>query len=240
VVGLVLGLGLAWSGLAKLRRPDGGSALIELLHDAGRVRAALRLLGAVELVLAVGLLAGAPAAGPAAAVLGVGFVGYLAWARHAAPDRSCGCSAASYAPVSRRSFARAGLVVAGGLLAGAGPVTAAAGLVVLALVDERWRLPARRARLRLLGHPLAGPPQDVPVAATVELLETSLAWHQAAGVVRSGLLETWDEAGWRFLRYAGVADGPVTVVFTLDATATVDTTAVPAVRLAVVPELQPA
>jgi hypothetical protein len=180
----------------------------------------------------VGLAAAAGVGAPAAA-LGVGFLGYLGWAQRKAPDRSCGCTATTSAPVTWRSYGRAGLVVAGGLAAGAGWLAAAAGLVLLALVDERWVLPARRLRLRLGGHPHALPPQDVPVAATVELLETSLAWHQAAGIVRSGLLESWDADGWRFLRYAG---DRVTVVFALDATATTDTTASPVVRLAVVPE----
>jgi hypothetical protein len=230
VVGIVLGLALGWSGLAKLRRPDGESALVELLPDARRVRVVLRGLGAVEVL--VGLAAAAGVGAPAAA-LGVGFLGYLTWARRAAPDRSCGCGATRYTPVTWRSYVRVGLVVAGGLAAGAGLAPAAVGLVVLALVDERWVLPARRLALRLGGHPHALPPQDVPVAATVELLETSLAWHQAAGIVRSGLLESWDADGWRFLRYAG---DRVTVVFALDATATTDTTASPVVRLAVVPE----
>jgi hypothetical protein len=72
------------------------------------------------------------------------------------------------------------------------------------------------------------------VAASVELLEQSLAWQTAAHLVRSALLEQWDIDGWRFLRFAGVAGGrPVTVVFALAADAALGT-AEPAVRVTVV------
>jgi hypothetical protein len=175
-----------------------------------------------------------------------------------APDSSCGCTGNRYAPVTVRSFGRAGLVVAGGLAAASadrpwwtvavdrpvatGLVLAAAPLVIGALssdLDEVWLLPLRRARLRLLGHPHDAAPAGsaggpVPVAASVELLEQSRAWHAAAPIVRSALLEDWELDGWRFLRYAGVAGSrPVTVVFAVAADATVDTAA-PAVRVTVV------
>lgn len=249
---LLLGGLLGWAGWVKLTGPAENSALTEVLHDAGRTRWALRGLGTVELVLAVALVTGGHRVGWAAATLGVGFIGYLGWARAVAPAAGCGCTSSRPEPVTARSFARAGLVVAGGLAAatadrpwwtvladrpGATTAVLALGIAVVGLLtaDPVWLLPLRRARLRLLGHPHAAVPADIPVAASVELLETSLAWHSAAGVVRSGLLESWDGAGWRFLRFAGVAAGrAVTVVFAVDAAATVDTTDAPAVRVSVV------
>lgn len=109
-------------------------------------------------------------------------------------------------------------------------------------LDRWWRLPLRRFRLHLFGHPFnsgAGDGSTVPAAATVELLERSLAWQATSPVVRSGLVDHWDEDGWRILQFTGVYEGggaarPVAVLFALDATASTDTTAEPAVRVAVV------
>jgi hypothetical protein len=256
---LLLGALLGWAGAAKLAdrtAPEPDSALMRLLHDTRRVTLALRLLGAVEIGLAAGLLVRPMWTVPAyaAAALGVGFLGYLGWARAVAPESSCGCTGSRHAPITARSFGRAGLVVAGGLAAATAdrpwwtvvadrPVTAgllvAAALVVVAALsgdlDERWLLPLRQARLRALGHPLPEPAGGpVPVAASVELLEQSLAWQAAAPIVRSALLEHWDLEGWRFLRFAGMAGSrPVTVVFAVASDATVQT-ADPAVRVTVV------
>jgi len=264
---LPLGVLLGWTGLAKLTsrtllRTASESALMRVLHDVGKVALALRALGAVEVGLAAALLAntGRPAPGVAAAALGVGFLGYLGYARVTAPDSSCGCSGGTETPITWRAFARAGLVVAGGLLAAVAtgawwsavadrPLAAvgigAAGLTVIAALstdlDHLWLLPLRRAKLRLLGHPLGGidaTAWPVPVAATVELLERSLAWGAAAPVVRSALIEHWDHEGWRLLRYAGVCDArPVSVVFAVDVKATIDNSPVPAIRVTVVDEL---
>ena len=256
---LLLGALLGWAGLTKLTdrtEPEPGSALLRLLPDGRLVALALRTLGGVEVGLAAVLLVRPlwTVGGWAAAALGAAFVGYLGWARAVAPDSSCGCTSARSAPVTARSFARAGLVAAGGVAAttadrpwwtvladrplAAGALIAAAALVVAALsgdLDERWLLPLRRARLRVLGHPLPAPSGGpVPVAASVELLEQSLAWAAAAPIVRSALLEHWDTDGWRFLRFAGMADSrPVTVVFALAADAAADSPA-PAVRVTVV------
>lgn len=256
---LLLGALLGWAGARKLTdrtAPDPDSALMRVLHDTGRVRLAMRGLGAVELGLAAVLLARPTWPAPAllTVALGVGFLGYLGWARAVAPDSSCGCAGNRHAPITARSFARAGLVVAGGLAAQAadrpwwtvivdrpavaGLLAGAALVSVGALssdLDELWLLPLRRARLRLLGHPHEGGAGGaVPVAASVELLEQSLAWQTATPLVRSALLEHWDLEGWRFLRFAGVAGSrPVTVVFALAADATV-ATADPAVRVTVV------
>lgn len=261
---LLLGVLLGWTGLAKLTSRTllataSQSALMRLLHDVGKVSHALRALGALEVVVAVALLAtpGLPAPGIAAAALGAGFLGYLGYARVTAPDSSCGCGGSAETPITWRAFARAGLVVAGGLLAAvatgtwwaavAGRPLAATGMVaagtaVIAMLstdlDHLWLLPLRRAKLRLLGHPLDGTAGPVPVAATVELLERSLAWAAAAPVVRSALIEHWDDEGWRLLRYAGVCGSrPVSVVFAIDVNATIDNSPAPAIRVTVVDEL---
>ncbi|WP_346179612.1 MauE/DoxX family redox-associated membrane protein, partial [Streptomyces cuspidosporus] len=260
------------------------AALDRLVRGAGRAAVALRLLGACELLLAAGLLALPRAAAPgvAAAVLGVAFTGYLAYARRAAPGSSCGCTGGGAGPVTWRAYARAGAPAVGGaaaaLAATAGEPwwaavvrrtaaalavagAAVAGLVALSADADavRWWL-ARRGGLRRgglrrhgAGLPPAGlqdaglPPAGlrdaagVPVAATVQLLERSLAWRAAAPVVRSALLDHWDDGGWRVLQFSGVHGGggaaaarPVFVVFALDAMACVDTVTEPAVRVGIV------
>jgi hypothetical protein len=263
LVPLLLGVLLGWTGLAKLTsrtliRQAADSALMRILHDVGKVTFVLRALGAVELALAVGLLLAPTWAAPgvATAVLGVGFLGYLGYARITAPDSPCGCSGASDAPITWRAFVRAGLVVAGGALAAgvsgtwwaavAGSPAAALGVVIVSVavlamlstdLDHLWLLPLRKARLRLFGHPLDGTSGPVPVAATVELLERTVAWGAAAPIVRSALIEHWDADGWRILRYAGVCGNrPVSVLFAVDVRATMDNATTPAVRITVVDE----
>ncbi|MER6145841.1 MauE/DoxX family redox-associated membrane protein, partial [Streptomyces sparsogenes] len=115
---------LGWTGAAKLlprraTRPAPPAALARLVGDAGRAAVALRLLGACELLLAAGLLALPRAAAPgvAAAVLGVAFTGYLAYARRAAPGSACGCTGGGAGPVTWRAFARAAALAAGGAAA---------------------------------------------------------------------------------------------------------------------------
>ncbi|AEM83497.1 MauE/DoxX family redox-associated membrane protein [Streptomyces violaceusniger] len=252
------------------------TALARLLRDGGRAALVLRALGAVELLLAAALLAppATPLPGTAAALLGAGFLGYLGYARTAAPGSSCGCTARQDAPLTWRAFARAAAVLAGGVAAALAQQpwwTAAARRPVAALClvlaaaaaltalsadpDRRWRMPLRRLRLRIAGHPLAatghplaatghslaatGAPAAVPVAATVELLERSRAWQSASRVVRSALLDHWDDGGWRILQFAGVHGGgtaarPVLVLFAVDAAASLDTVREPAVRVSVI------
>ncbi|MCD9595264.1 MauE/DoxX family redox-associated membrane protein, partial [Streptomyces sp. 8ZJF_21] len=95
------------------------TALARLLRDGGRAALVLRVLGAVELLLAAALLAPptTPLPGVAAALLGAGFLGYLGYARTAAPGSSCGCTARQEAPLTWRAFARAAAVLAGGAAA---------------------------------------------------------------------------------------------------------------------------
>jgi hypothetical protein len=269
---LVLGVLLALTGASKafgrqVARQAAGTVLVRVLNDGRRATLVLRTTGVVELVIAAGLLL-APrsvlGAVPAvlATVLGLAFVGYLAYARVTAPDSSCGCTARSNRPISWRAFVRAGLVVAGGALAiparaawwtqvAREPLAAVAFVVVVAVVlvavssdlDHLWLVPLRKARLKVFGHPLIGYGEGVPVAASIELLEHSLAWTSAAPIVRSALLDHWEADGWRFLQYSGVreVDGvgtPVTVLFAVDARETKDTSPDPAVRVTVIDDLR--
>ncbi|MBL3671597.1 hypothetical protein JL475_38180 [Streptomyces sp. M2CJ-2] len=278
LVPLILAGLLGRTGAAKLGpatvRAAPKTALARMLGNSERAVLALRGVGTVELVLALGLFTqsawpaavGLPAATPGAgaALLGAGFLAYLARARTTAPESSCGCSANDDSPITWRAFARAAAVLAGGAVAGAAatgdalpwwevfgrqPVASAAFVLVSATVlvalsadlDRWWRLPLRRFRLRLSGHPFGATAgtERVPVEATVELLERSLAWQATGPVVRSGLVDHWDEDGWRILRYNGVYEAagqanPVLVLFALDATVSMDTTTEPAVRVSVV------
>ncbi|NYI06446.1 MauE/DoxX family redox-associated membrane protein [Allostreptomyces psammosilenae] len=283
MIPLLLGAVLCWSGAPKLfdraaERRVAGTA-VERMLGTGRAVPALRAVGAAELAVAAGLLvAPGPLSGAAATLLGTGFVGYLGHARATVPESSCGCTARDDAPIGTRAFLRAGAVVAAGVAATAAgtpwwqagvdrPAAALgvllAGAAVAALLfteTDRWLLPLRRWRLRTFGSPLErdGVEAPVPVQASVELLERSLAWEAASGAVRSGLLDSWDEDGWRFLQYAGQATGPaagqaterspgdatgrspgqegrpVWVLFALDARATLDTVGRPAVRVTVI------
>lgn len=262
LVPLVLGGFLGWTGLTKvtsrsLRERAGRTVLPRLAGDAGRAAIVLRAVGVVEVGLALGLIGfiAAPLPAVGAVVLGCAFVGYLAYARAVAPESSCGCTANTQAPVDGWAFARAGGVVVGGLLAtvagaswwsafAADPFTAIAVTVGCVLAFAAARVPWRRVRLRVLGHPYDGESQAsgvVPLAASLDLLDRSAAWESMAPVVRSGLVEHWDDDGWRFLRFAGVSDDePVSVVFALDRAATVETAPEPAVRVATVPDTEAA
>ena len=248
----------------RLRARAARTALPRLTGDVRRAAWVLRATGAVELLLALALLA-APdrvPTGLGTALLGAGFLGYLALAKRLAPESSCGCTANDTAPVTWHSFARAGTVLLGGLAVAAGgrpwwevagedPVPAAAVALAWAAVlvhlsagpGAGWRVPLRKLRLRLFGHPLAGREGPVPVAATVELLERSLAWETVAPLIRSGLVEHWDEDGWRILHYSGArhdrecaCDRRVSVLFALDAQAHLDRPLGQAVRVSVIDE----
>ncbi|MFJ6569280.1 MauE/DoxX family redox-associated membrane protein [Streptomyces sp. NPDC091292] len=261
---LVLAALLGWTGAVKLlsrgtvlQAPK--TALARMLSSSERAVLVLRGVGAGELLVAAGLVAvpASPLPGAAAAVLGAGFLGYLGYGRALAPESSCGCSANEDTPITWRAFARAGVVPVGGVTAavahtGWWPVVsdrpagslgflAAAAVVLIALsadLDRWWLLPLRRARLRVFGHPLfgTGSGERVSVAASVELLENSLAWQAASPVVRSALLDHWEQDGWRILLFSGVygteaSARPVSVVFALDATSSRDTPGDPAVRV---------
>lgn len=222
---LVLGAILLWSSYGKLvgdqvpakaRR----TALVPLI---GKERAvpAFRAVGVIEVL--VGLALVLPPLwlvdAAAATVLAAGFVGYLVYAKIAAPDSSCGCVGSKAAPVSWRSLGRTGLLLAGATLA----LTATAGwwavftnpavigmVVVEALVfvalsaelDHLWLVPLRRLRVRLT-HPLSNTAgaYDVPLAATQHQLLRSPAYREVSPYLRSDIREHWDEGEWRFVSY---------------------------------------
>ncbi|SCF65262.1 MauE/DoxX family redox-associated membrane protein [Streptomyces sp. Ncost-T10-10d] len=263
---LVLASLLGWTGAVKMfsrgtAQQAPKTALARMLRSSERATTVLRATGAGELLIAAGLLVvpANPVPGAAAAVLGAGFLAYLGYGRAMAPESSCGCSARENTPITWRAFARAAVVLVGGVTvavaqdtwwpavserpAGALVFLAGAAAVLVALsadLDRWWLLPLRRTRLRVFGHPLLGTATDqVPVAASVELLENSLAWQAAAPVVRSALLDHWEDDGWRILQYSGVYGDrenarPVAVVFALDATAGRDSGGDPIVRVSYV------
>jgi hypothetical protein len=213
------GWGKAFGRLAGARAKR--SALPRLVGQH-RAYAAYRATGGLELLVAAALLlppwwsADAVAAG----ALATGFVGYLTYAKLAAPDSSCGCLGSTAVPVSWRSLARAGLLVVASasiLLADDGwpaavsddPVAAGAvfvaELAVFVLVspelDRRWLLPLRQAYVRWT-HPLAGAdPTVVPLAATVQQLVRSPAYGAVADALRSDIRDHWDDGDWRFVCY---------------------------------------
>ncbi|MFJ7495941.1 MauE/DoxX family redox-associated membrane protein [Streptomyces sp. NPDC097727] len=264
---LVLASLLGWTGVVKMfsrgtAQQAPKTALARMLRSSERATTVLRATGAGELLIAAGLLVvpANPVPGAAAAVLGAGFLAYLGYGRAMAPESSCGCSAREDTPITWRAFARAAVVLVGGATvavaqdtwwptvserpAGALVFLAGAAAVLVALsadLDRWWLLPLRRTRLRVFGHPLLGTDagNQVPVAASVELLENSLAWQAAAPVVRSALLDHWEDDGWRILQYSGVYGDrenarPVAVVFALDATAGRDSGDDPIVRVSYV------
>ncbi|WP_052851258.1 MauE/DoxX family redox-associated membrane protein [Streptomyces avicenniae] len=267
VVPLALAALLAVTGAGKLlgralRAQAARTALPRLVRGPERAVLVLRATGAAELLLAAALVAapGSPLPGIGTALLGAGFLAYLGVSRWIAPEASCGCTARQEAPIGPASFARAAAVAGGGVLAatatvpwwtavGARPGAAAAVLAATAALlaylsaapGRGWRPPLSRLRLRLFGNPLTTGGTAVPVAATVELLERSLAWETAAPLIRSGLVEHWEADGWRILHYTGArhdagcaCDRPVSVLFALDADADLDRPRGGAVRVSVV------
>lgn len=248
---LVLAALLGWTGAVKVFSRGTAqlapkTVLARMLRSSERATTVLRATGAGELLIAAGLLVvpANPVPGAAVAALGAGFLAYLGYGRAMAPESSCGCSASEGTRITWRAFARAAVVLIGGATVAVAQGTwwsavserpggallflagAAAVLVALSAdLDRWWLLPLRRTRLRVFGHPLLGTAagNQVPVAASVELLENSLAWQAAAPVVRSALLDHWEDDGWRILQYSGVYGDrenarPVAVVFALDAT----------------------
>ena len=234
----LLGGVLAWAGALKVfgrgaEVAAGRSALARLV-GRDRVYGTYQLVGGVELVLATLLVLPPvhPAEAVAALLLGVGMLGYLAYARHAAPRSTCGCLGEKHAPVRARGFARAAVLVAASALAllavdwwpvalverpfaTLGLLAAQVALVVVLSpeLDGAWLLPLRRLRLRI-SHPLAGRPFEVPLASTVHQLHRSDAYRSVVEVLRSDLLDSWDEGEWRILTYSARRDsGPATAVF---------------------------
>ncbi|HZN19621.1 MAG TPA: MauE/DoxX family redox-associated membrane protein [Micromonosporaceae bacterium] len=233
---LLIGAVLLYSSAVKLaprrsRPPTSGTALARLVGER-RAAWALRLLGVVELTLGAALVLPPvlPVEAVAATALMLGFLGYLGYARAVVPDSSCGCMSTRRSPVTWRSFARGGLLLGAAVLAvpaatswldavGTRPaagtglllVEAAAVIAFSAELDTWWLLPLRRLRVRL-SHPLArtsrltGPPLD----SSVDQVQHSAAYRSVAYLLRSDVVEHWDEDDWRILVYSARYGGRAT------------------------------
>ncbi|MFE9960127.1 MauE/DoxX family redox-associated membrane protein [Micromonospora sp. NPDC005299] len=234
---LVVGAVLIWSARVKLLNRHAAavarrSALVRLIGEH-RALPAYRLLGGAELILGALLLL-PPARRLETAVataLAVGFLGYLAYARRAAPTSSCGCLSSRPTPVAGRSLGRAALLVAAAGLATlapggwpaaltdrpvAGGVALLAEAVAVAALspelDAAWLLPLRRLRARLT-NPLRGG-TGLPLLATVQQVQLSDSYRRVAPLLRSDVREHWDDGEWRFVGHAARYQGrPATAVF---------------------------
>jgi hypothetical protein len=214
---MVVAVVLLWAAVFKFRGDPRRSALSRLVGK-DRVVLAFRVIGGLEVLLAASLLVTPWAAFAWVAAL----AGYLVWARKAAPDESCGCLSEKYTPVGVRAITRALLLAALTLLeTWSVIVLAAEAIAVIALsaeLDAYWLLPLRRLRVRL-SHPLAGTEFQVPVASTVQQLQKSQAYQSVYPLLRSDLLDTWDEGEWRILTYSADRDGErATAVFAVPRT----------------------
>lgn len=240
---LLLGAVLLWAANVKLFSRRGAiaardAALSRLVGD-NRAPIAYRMLGAAEAVIAMALLVpivSAPTA-VAAILLTAGFCGYLVYARLATPESSCGCMGGKGAPVSWRSFTRAGGMLAASVAIlwtdtawttaiAQRPGPAAAILAVEAVVfvvlsaefDGAWLVPLRRLRARW-SRPLGGDIGEVPLDATVEQLQRSDVYRHVARLLRTDVRETWDEDDWRIVCYgATVGERHATAVFAVPLT----------------------
>jgi hypothetical protein len=211
---LVAGV-LVWAAVFKFRGGSQRSALSRLVGKE-RVVAAFRVIGLVELVLAAALFT--PVGQWVTFAWFLGMLGYLSWAKVAAPESSCGCLSEKYTPVGVRALARAvllaGMVATADLLPWYSVFPAAVLVFVFsAELDDYWLLPLRRLKVRLR-HPLAGGEFAVPVTSTVQQLQKSTTYQSVYPILRSDLLDTWDEGEWRILTYSADRDGErATAVF---------------------------
>ncbi|ADD40816.1 MauE/DoxX family redox-associated membrane protein [Stackebrandtia nassauensis] len=228
---LLVGAVLLWAANVKLFSRRGAiaardAALARLVGEK-RAPAAYRILGAAEAVVGLALLVPilwAPAT-VAAIALSAGFCGYLAYARVAAPESSCGCLGGKGAAISWRAFARSGGMLAASVTIlwtdmawptalaqhpasslGVVAVEAALFLTVSAEFDGAWLVPLRRWRARW-SRPLGGDTGEVPLDATVERMQRSDVFRHVAKLLRSDVRETWDEDDWRIVCYGAMVDG---------------------------------
>ncbi|GIH05800.1 hypothetical protein Rhe02_38670 [Rhizocola hellebori] len=219
---IIIGFALVWAGAFKLlsrRAPiaaaqSGLSRLVGTTH----VVKAFRALGAVELVVAASLLV-TPI--PAIALC-VAFLAYLAYTRVLSPESSCGCTSARKTPIGWRSFTYTGGLLLIGVGALAGLSAPWWGIVALAValaavnpdLDRFWLTPFRHLKVRLT-HPLQEATSDeVPLLATIQQLQRSDAYRRVGALLRSDVVESWDEGEWRLVRYSVTHDGrPANAIF---------------------------
>ncbi len=236
---LLIGGVLLWAGTLKLTSRHSRALAIRsaLAAVVGKERApmAYRVVGVAEVLVACLFLLPPvyPVEGFAGAALSVGFLGYLGYARIFAPDSSCGCLSSKPDPITWRSFGRPVVLLAASLLAVqatgywaaalvdrplAGTALLAAELALVVVLspelDRSWLLPLRKLIGHFRPHPLAGMAYDLPLESTLQQLYRSNAYLQAAGALRSDVLDHWDEGEWRLVSYAAVRDEQrVTAVF---------------------------
>lgn len=233
---LLINAVLLWSARVKLigRHAAAGahrSALVPLVGER-RAVPAYRLLGGVELTIGILLVLPPPLPIEAVAATGLatGFLAYL-WYARTAPDSSCGCMSARRTPVSWRGFARAGILVLGGLLAtlaadswastvathpvAGGAVLLAEAAAIIALspeLDAGWLMPLRRLRAHLT-HPLTKG-SGIPLLASVQQLQLSEVYRHVAALLTSDVREHWEDDQWRIVCYAARYQGrSATAVF---------------------------
>ncbi|GAA1853141.1 MauE/DoxX family redox-associated membrane protein [Asanoa iriomotensis] len=233
----LVGIVLIWAARFKLfsRHAEASARRSALTRLVGENRAlpAYRLLGGAELLIGAALILPPVLRleGVAATTLTVGFLGYLIYAKRAAPDASCGCLSAATAPVAGRSIARSALLVPASLLAawsatgwwteltarpvaGAGLLMAELALVVMLSpeLDHRWLLPLRQLWVNVT-HPLRGG-SGVPLLRSVQQLQQSRVFRRVGNLISSDVREHWDEDEWRMICYSARYQGrPATAVF---------------------------
>jgi hypothetical protein len=230
----VVGGVLLWASYFKLLHPRATAAarrsVLARLVGKERAPAAYRVVGVVEALVGLALLAppAYAAEAVAAAGLSVGMLGYLAYGKLKAPDSSCGCMGDKHTPVRGRGFVRAGVLLTLSVFAATATeswvvnplatvgLLVVEGAVIVALspeLDDRWLIPLRRWQVRRR-HPLASHPVEVPLESTVQQLWKSDEFRSVSSRLTSDLLDHWDEGEWRILTYAArVESGLVTAVF---------------------------
>ncbi|WP_084965828.1 MauE/DoxX family redox-associated membrane protein [Thermoactinospora rubra] len=212
---------LIWAALMKLlsrrMRSQAGQTALARLAGPARAVPLLRLVAAAELAVS-GLLLAPPSSpwdAAAAAALSAGFLAYLTYAAIAAPEASCGCLGAHGRRVDRRSFARAGLLLAMSVLAAAaGPypispesavlaaVEAAALIALSPELDRHWLTPLRRLVVRLRNPLAVRDPGLIPLETSLQLLYRSPAYCSASAHLSSDVQDFWDDGGLRFASFA--------------------------------------
>lgn len=223
---LLIGAVLLWSGGFKLfgrtaPLAAASSALRNLVGERHVVKV-YRAVGAVELAVAAAL----PVTRIPAIILTLGFLGYLAYGRLKVPASSCGCSSANHSPIGWRNFALAGVLLLASLApmgswasaplwtAGVLAIEAAIVIMLMPHLDRYWLFPMRRLKVRLT-HPLAAATTDeIPLLASVQTLQRSDAYGKIGRLLRSDVVEAWDDGDWRMLRYTmRYRERPATAVF---------------------------
>lgn len=240
VQALVLGVLFLWAGAWKVFFPKAhevarNSALSALLPTRGMAQAAHVAVGASEIVVAALLLVPPHRwwASYLASALAVGFLAYLALAWRVAPEKTCSCMAGRPSRVSKRSGARACVILVLSLLAWPAQAYWGATLLIspwliLVVVVELlmlWALSPeltgfgvalqrrffRDARLRL--NPTCSG-IAVDWAQVENQLQGTSQYHALASYIE-GPSDRWLEDCAGFIAYAAVYDRqPVTAIFT--------------------------